>query len=75
MDDIDFETYRYFDARGIVRANRLTKECERFIGGRFVKSTENVDALENATHDGFSDIHEFENSPRALDFLKRELKR
>jgi hypothetical protein len=70
---IDYKEYRYFYDLGIVRMNRKTGIIERFIQGKFEKTTFNSD-IDERLNDGFDDISELrEDSPRELRLLKEEL--
>jgi hypothetical protein len=71
-DNIDFNTYRYFYDSGIIRMNKATKECERFIDGKVVKTLLHTD-IEDLC-DKHDDIFELdENTPRELAFLESEI--
>jgi len=70
---INFIKYRYIYFNGIVRMDRKTKKCERFIHGKFVE-TKIRSNIEDLLREGFSDVFELdEGTSRELAFLKSEL--
>jgi hypothetical protein len=73
--NIDFKKYRYFYNHGIIRMNVETKEFERFLRDKFVKTGPIVD-IEDRLNDARDDLSELtENSSNELAFLKSELTR
>jgi hypothetical protein len=73
VQSIDYKKYRYFYDLGIVRMDRKTGNIERFIHGKFEKTTFNTD-IEKRLNDGFDNISELrEDSPGEFRLLKEEL--